>query len=231
MLKSQLKESPQQTSQTPGGEDDFTRRVRNELAEEGINFDDLMNGPKTLKLTHEVEKLERLLSSLSSKEGLEAQKLTTELAATREELKKIRTQVMQPALKQVFLVQAILTAIAGGLLSADQIPTVSVPIVGQALGFWTVWLFTLPALRARKGIARWEKSALNIAFLTTPLCNVLLPTITKNCGLIWIIDISVVLFSYAFYLQKSLKADDPLSATEQGKVRGILKYLDWGSWR
>lgn len=48
----------------------------------------------------------------------------------------------------------------------------------RVLGFWFVWLFTVPSLRARKPRAE-EKTALNIAFLATPLVSFLMPFITK----------------------------------------------------
>lgn len=48
----------------------------------------------------------------------------------------------------------------------------------RVLGFWFVWLFTVPSLRARKPSAE-EKEALNIAFLATPLVNFAMPFITK----------------------------------------------------
>ena len=48
----------------------------------------------------------------------------------------------------------------------------------QVLGFWFVWLFTVPSLRARKPGAS-EKVALDIAFLATPVVSFAMPFITK----------------------------------------------------
>lgn len=48
----------------------------------------------------------------------------------------------------------------------------------RVLGFWFVWLFTVPSLRARKP-GEAEKAALNVAFLATPLISFAMPFITK----------------------------------------------------
>lgn len=48
----------------------------------------------------------------------------------------------------------------------------------RVLGFWFVWLFTVPSLRARKP-GEAEKVALNIAFLATPVISFAMPFITK----------------------------------------------------
>lgn len=48
----------------------------------------------------------------------------------------------------------------------------------RVLGFWFVWLFTVPSLRARKP-GEAEKVALNIAFLATPVVSFAMPFITK----------------------------------------------------
>lgn len=61
----------------------------------------------------------------------------------------------------------------------DQVPFFPhVDISIQVLGFWFVWLFTVPSLRARKPGAS-EKVALDIAFLATPVVSFAMPFITK----------------------------------------------------
>lgn len=54
----------------------------------------------------------------------------------------------------------------------------NVDISVRVLGFWFIWLFTVPSLRARKPGAE-EKVALNIAFLATPVVSFAMPFITK----------------------------------------------------
>lgn len=203
-------------------EDDVTARVRADLAADGINLDDLLDASSVLQLTREQDSL---LSELEANPGDVAKE--ERLSVIRTELTKARRQVMQPFLKKVFLVQSVIFGLAGGVLSGDP----DVPLVGQALGFWMVWLFTIPSLRARKGTARWEKSALNIAFVTTPLVNVLLPAFTKNCLLIWTADVTVLAACYAFFLTRAVSDVDLETDVEQAKIKGIMRYLDWGSWR
>lgn len=217
-------------------EDPVTRRVRGELAADGINLDELLNAGKVVSLTRKLDKLSLECDQLS--EGSqELQEAKQKISKLETDLVREKRQVMQDWLKKLFLLQAFLFIGIGGILANDVVPGVeSVPLVGRALGFWSVWLFTIPALRARKGTSKTEKSALNIAFLATPLLNVALPALTRNCGVIWAADIALLGACYAFYGIRAKQnagadEDDIDLQKEQGRVKGILKYLDWGSWR
>lgn len=217
-------------------EDPVTTRVREELAAEGVDFNELLNAGKVVSLTRKVDALTYDIAR--AREGSdEYGVMQGKLAKLEGELVSEKRQVMQTWLKRLFLVQAFVFIAVGGLLSNDAVPGVaSVPLVGQALGFWMTWLFTIPALRARKGTSKAEKSALNVAFLLTPFINVGLPTITKNCGAIWAADVAFLAACYAWYAAAA-RADgsdggnDGDVEREQGRIKGILKYLDWGSWR
>lgn len=217
-------------------EDPVTRQVRDELAVDGINLDELLNAAKVVSLTRQLEKL-TLECEQMSPNSRELQEAKRKMAKVENDLVREKRQVMQTWLKQLFLLQAFLFIGIGGVLANDVVPGVeSVPLVGRALGFWATWLFTIPSLRARKGTSKAEKSALNVAFLATPLLNVALPALTRNCGVIWAADIALLGACYAFYGIKagqSAQAEDETSGLEkeQGRVKGILKYLDWGSWR
>lgn len=214
----------------------LTARVRAELAESGVNFDDLLDSGRTVKLARELDTLEVTLESTSDAD--ERKELLQKSEKIKREFETVSRQVMQPALKRLFLGQAIMSTVVAGIVASDSIPGTSVPLVGRALAFWTVWLFTIPSLRARKGIPSWEKSALNIAFLTTPLANIALPTITKNTTGIWAASVGVLLACYTYYYVRrapSSSTDDGEGGQgkkkEQSRIRGILRYLDWGSWR
>lgn len=52
---------------------------------------------------------------------------------------------------------------------------------------WSVWMFTIPALRARECTAA-EKEALNLLFLLVPLLNVTLPLVWKSFPFIFSAD-------------------------------------------
>ena len=68
----------------------------------------------------------------------------------------------------------------GGCFQAyDAVPFFpDVDLSVRVLGFWFVWLFTVPSLRARKP-GEAEKVALNIAFLATPVVSFVMPFVTK----------------------------------------------------
>lgn len=216
-------------------EDPVTQRVRDELAGDGINLDELLNAGKVVNLTRKLDALILECEQLQE-DSQELRDAKQKIDKIEKDLVREKRQVMQTWLKQLFLIQALVFIGIGGVLANNIVPSVeSVPLVGRALGFWTIWLFTIPALRARKGTSKTEKSALNVAFLATPLLNVALPALTRNCGVIWAADVVLLGACYAFYGIKAQQGADTDEedkvVKEQGKVKGILKYLDWGSWR
>ncbi len=52
---------------------------------------------------------------------------------------------------------------------------------------WSIWMFTIPSLRARECDAQ-EKDALNLLFLLVPLINVVLPFVWKSFPFIYTAD-------------------------------------------
>lgn len=221
------------TNQNPDAE--LTAKLRAELAASGVNFDDLLDSGRAVKLSRELNTIAASLESTSDEET--RKKLTEKADKLKRDLTTVSRQVMLPELKRLFLGQAVLSTVVSGFVAADALPGTSVPLVGRALAFWTVWLFTIPSLRARKGIASWEKSALNIAFLATPLVNLTLPAVTRNTAGIWGSSVAVLAGCYAYYYIRATsqtsagEEDQKAKKKEQTKIRGILRYLDWGSWR
>ncbi|PXF49591.1 hypothetical protein BWQ96_00661 [Gracilariopsis chorda] len=215
-------------------DDPVERRVREELAADGVRLDELLNGGKVVSLTRKLENLQTESNSLTE-DNPSYNDLQRRIAKLQSQLVREKRQVMQSWLKQLFVFQAFLFLAIGGALAFDAVPGNSVPLVGQALGFWTTWLFTIPALRARKGTAKAEKSALNVSFLIMPLVNVFLPAFTKNCGLIWTADVSVLAACYLYYYARAYATVAASAGSEpvreKGAIRGVLKYLDWGSWK
>ena len=92
-----------------------------------------------------------------------------------------------------------------------------------------IWLFTIPALRARKGMKAGEKAALNVAFLIIPLLNVGIPFVTKDFGVIWAVDVVALGMCYGWCV--GIKGGGKETLRESPKIKGLLKCLDWGSWR
>jgi hypothetical protein len=97
----------------------------------------------------------------------------------------------------VFEVQAWLSIVVGGLLSFNIIFPTDDPSIPRLMGMWSVWMFTIPSLRARECTAR-EKDALNLLFLLVPLLNVALPFVWKSFPFIFSADVAAVVGVYAW---------------------------------
>lgn len=88
----------------------------------------------------------------------------------------------------IFGAQAWLSVVAGGLLSFNVLFPSDEPSIARLIGMWSVWMFTVPALRAREcGPA--EKEALNLLFLLIPLANVTIPIFAKSFPLVFSADV------------------------------------------
>jgi hypothetical protein len=90
-------------------------------------------------------------------------------------------------LYKVFEVQAWLGLAVGGLLSFNLLFPSDQPDIARLLGMWSMWMFTVPSLRARDCPAT-EKDALNVLFLAVPLVNVALPFVWKSFPFIYTAD-------------------------------------------
>lgn len=60
---------------------------------------------------------------------------------------------------------------------------------------WSIWMFTIPSLRAKECTAR-EKDALNVLFVGMPLLNIALPFIWKSFPFIFTADVAMVIGCY-----------------------------------
>ena len=65
---------------------------------------------------------------------------------------------------------------------------------------WSIWMFSVPSLRARECTAT-EKDVLNILFLLLPLINVLLPFIWKSFPFVFTADVIACGAVYAWKMQ------------------------------
>lgn len=99
-------------------------------------------------------------------------------------------------LYKIFEVQAALGAVVGGLLSYNVLLPSDEPNIARLMGFWSIWMFTVPSLRARDCSKR-EKDALNVLFLAIPLLNVTLPLVWKSFAAVYTGD--VALMAYFLY--------------------------------
>jgi len=69
--------------------------------------------------------------------------------------------------------------------------------VATTCRMWSVWMFTIPALRARE-CTPTEKDALNLLFLLIPLLNVTLPLVWKSFPFIFAADCSAMAAVYVW---------------------------------
>ncbi len=98
-------------------------------------------------------------------------------------------------LYQVFEVQAYLAILIGGLLAFNVIYPSEEPTIARLMGMWSLWMFTVPSLRARDCGAK-EKDALNVLFIAIPLINVLIPFVWKSFAGVFTADVLLMLGVY-----------------------------------
>lgn len=106
----------------------------------------------------------------------------------------------------VFEVQGYASMFLGGALSFNLIFPSSEPDIWRLMGMWSIWMFTIPSLRARD-CSKNEKEALNYLFLLVPLLNVLIPFFWKSFAVVWSADTVAFFAMYAWKLGWLEKAE------------------------
>lgn len=99
----------------------------------------------------------------------------------------------------VFEVQGYVSLVLGGALSFNLIFPSNEPDLWRLMGMWSIWMFTIPSLRARD-CSKNEKEALNYLFLLIPLLNVTIPFFLKSFAVVWSADTIAFLGMYAWKL-------------------------------
>ncbi|XP_057252265.1 protein RESISTANCE TO PHYTOPHTHORA 1, chloroplastic [Beta vulgaris subsp. vulgaris] len=105
----------------------------------------------------------------------------------------------------VFEVQAYASMLLGGVLSFNLVFPSNEPDIWRLMGMWSIWMFTIPSLRARDCSSK-EKEALNYLFLLVPLLNVIIPFFWKSFAVVWSADTVAFFLMYAWklgWLQKT----------------------------
>ncbi|KAH1070099.1 hypothetical protein AAZX31_03G131600 [Glycine max] len=100
-------------------------------------------------------------------------------------------------LYSVFEVQGYVSMLLGGALSFNLIFPSDEPDIWRLMGMWSIWMFTIPSLRARD-CSKNEKEALNYLFLLVPLINVIIPFFWKSFAVVWSADVVAFLGMYAW---------------------------------
>ncbi|CAN6452755.1 unnamed protein product [Victoria cruziana] len=97
----------------------------------------------------------------------------------------------------VFEVQGYVSMLLGGALSFNMIFPSNEPDIWRLMGMWSIWMFTIPSLRARD-CSKNEKEALNYLFLLIPLLNILIPFFWKSFAVVWSADTVAFFLMYAW---------------------------------
>ena len=119
----------------------------------------------------------------------------------------------------MFEVQAYLAIVVGGLLAFNVIYPSDEPSIARLMGMWSLWMFTVPSLRARDCDAK-EKDALNLLFVAMPLVNVLIPFVWKSFAGVFSAD---VLLMAVVYAQKGVFAGRGTSSATNRRRRRSRK--------
>jgi hypothetical protein len=157
-------------------------------------------------------------------------KLTKQTATTfapRASGKTKNPAVPGSLLYNIFEWQAWLALAVGGLLSFNIIYPTDEPSIARLMGMWSIWMFTIPSLRAKECTTK-EKDALNLLFVIVPLINVILPFIWKSFPFIYVADVVAVVGVYAwkgvwaeqYNIPLGLAADAPATAAATSSSEG-----------
>lgn len=106
----------------------------------------------------------------------------------------------------VFEVQGYLSMLLGGALSFNFLFPSNEPDIWRLMGMWSIWMFTIPSLRARD-CSKNEKEALNYLFLIIPLLNIMIPFFWKSFAVVWSADTVAFVGMYAWKLGWLQKED------------------------
>eukprot|EP00537_Pseudo-nitzschia_pungens_P005547 CAMPEP_0172367558 /NCGR_PEP_ID=MMETSP1060-20121228/22134_1 /TAXON_ID=37318 /ORGANISM="Pseudo-nitzschia pungens, Strain cf. cingulata" /LENGTH=347 /DNA_ID=CAMNT_0013091855 /DNA_START=61 /DNA_END=1104 /DNA_ORIENTATION=+ len=221
-------------------DDPFVKSIDAGIREDfGVGLDDLLNPAKVVNLERELYQLREELENTTDQDIIES--ITKSIEKKEGKLAIERRSVFRDWLKNIFVGQAVISFGLSYVMATN--PSIlfggfdwyyynSMDISIQVLGYWFWWLFIIPSLRSRRPRG-FEKEALDIAFLGTPLVSLAAPVVTKDTGLIWIANFVVVAGAYGYaYLTDGADDDgDEDVSKKPAWLRFIYKSLDFGSGR
>lgn len=224
----------------------------------GVRLDELLNPAKVVNLERDLVRLRLELAETTGTSVQDLVVLTTEACdgggggesadALRQKISKKeadlaleRRSVFRGWLKNVFLVQAILSFGISYVMATSPESlfgqfswyySYNMDLSIKVLGYWWWWLFVVPSLRSRRPKG-FEKQALDWAFLATPLVSLIAPVVTKDTGAIWAANLVVVVACYAaaYAVPESDGDNDDDDAKTPSWLKFVYKSLDFGSGR
>jgi hypothetical protein len=238
-------------------------------ADVGVPLDALLNPAKVVNLERDLYQLRSQLADATGQDwnaileqaeaasvvatavcdggggGPDAESLRGKIQRKEADLSLERRSVFRGWLKNVFLVQAVLSFGLSYVMATDPqslfggfgwFYSYNMDVSITVLGYWWWWLFVVPSLRSRRPTGA-EKKALDLAFVGTPLISLLAPVATKDTAVIWALNLAVVVASYGYAFVLDANDDDIEDDGEDGdgSTPGWLKFafksLDFGSGR
>ena len=180
-------------------------RVNDEVfALTGVGLEDLLNPSKVVN--YEREKILLAEQIATCTDAGERAELQARLTKVETQLYSEKRTVFAGWLKAVFVGQAAIAIVLGGVAAFDAFPWFTIDLSLRALGFWSFWLFIIPSLRARRPKG-WEKKALDIAFLGSPVVTIGAPFITKSPELIWGVNLVLLIACFPWLLENRCVAN------------------------
>ncbi|XP_011079792.1 uncharacterized protein LOC105163222 [Sesamum indicum] len=180
------------------------RASSNELETETEKWSekDLDQEPVKERETQETSKISSGPTSAAPALDKDLKKVVQKTAATfapRASTASKNPAVPGTVLYTVFEVQGYASLLVGGALSFNLIFPSNEPDIWRLMGMWSIWMFTIPSLRARD-CSKNEKEALNYLFLLIPLLNVIIPFFLKSFAVVWSADTIAFFGMYAWKL-------------------------------
>ncbi len=250
-------------------DDPFVQLIDRSIQKDmGVSLDELLNPAKVVNLERDLYMYRTQLASLTGATipssdsvtsflitencdngggGVEAEEVRNIIQKKEADLLIERRSVFRNWLKNVFLVQAILSFGLSYVMASNSAllfgqydwylnPKYNMDISISVLGYWWWWLFVIPSLRSRRPKG-FEKQALDMAFLASPIISLIAPIATKDTELIWYANFLVVAGAYGFaHVQQQSSNDDSNdnddNASQQPEwLKFVYKSLDFGSGR
>lgn len=190
----------------------------------GVGLADLLNPSKVVNYEREVILLGQQIAECNEPDARE--ELEARLSKVSKQLYSEKRTVFAGWLKNLFVGQAAIAVVLGGISAFDVWPWFTIDLSLRALGFWSFWLFIIPSLRARRPKG-WEKVALDIAFLGSPIITIGAPFVTKDPGAIWAANLALLAGCYGYGYAFG-RGDNAVELTS-GKFSGYLNAIDFGS--
>lgn len=229
---------------------ELEERLKKMNNDKSLTLDMVLNPGTIVNTEREVILLKAQLKATPDEESDKIKELEDKIEEKQMKIVNEMKLVMTNNLKLEFLVQAILSIFAFGAMCYDAFPWVpdltwaGINTRGSMLalklfGVWGLWLFTVPALRARKpggpyGMGYEEKRALDLSFLVLPFICIFGPVLFQEASATFWLSLATLGALYLWSFNTPLSegkiqrgAGQDLNLPEP--VMWAIKALDFGT--